>query len=94
MALALLEHGLMPPVFLRMRRQVRCAMRTAFMHELDYHSGRCRFCKRSWASIYPPAARHSSSRARPAALVTGTTMRVGEVAHAVWKSIVGRWSKV
>jgi hypothetical protein len=36
-----------------LRRGLRCLAKTAGLHELDFHSGRCGLCQRPWSQLYP-----------------------------------------
>ena len=44
-----------------LRRRARCVLRTKGLHEFALDSGRCIYCRRRWADIYPPGARESNS---------------------------------
>ena len=44
--------------FTQIRKRVRCALRTNWMHELDFRKGACRFCGRDWSELYPPSPSH------------------------------------
>lgn len=60
----------MKSMFVSLRRRLNCAVRTNFMHELDVRSAKCRYCRREWARLYPPANKPKRERLpsdRPAA---------------------------
>src|SRR6186713_494808 len=44
----------MPSLFGNLRRRIQCAIRTSFMHELEFRSGQCRYCGQEWDKLYPP----------------------------------------
>lgn len=37
-----------------MGERLRCAWYTGLTHELDFHTGSCRFCGVEWTKVYPP----------------------------------------
>jgi hypothetical protein len=41
----------------RLRRHTRCFWWSNGIHDVDLHSGRCRYCKREWSTLYPPLRR-------------------------------------
>ena len=47
--------------FKGLRLRLRCLWHTGASHELDFHSGRCRFCWRSWEQLYPTDAKTAAT---------------------------------
>ena len=77
----------MNSVLVRVRRRFNCAVRTNFMHELDVRSAKCRYCRREWARLYPPARK--PKREQTAAAPSGASSGVLGFLRSAWHRLVG-----
>ena len=77
----------MKSVLVTVRRRLNCAVRTNFMHELDVRSAKCRYCRREWARLYPPAKKRKRTRE-----ISDRSAAPGGVLgflRAAWQRLVG-----